>query len=262
MNYDVLRTLTDDQIQAMIASLKSGMLSIGVTQATLNELAGTSAKSIQRLLDQLMATGMSARQCATVLDAVYQTRISMIRESPDPDLIISGPEVSNVLPKSTEALMQTLFPEAKREILIVTYAIHNGNEVFKPLVACMERSPGLKVRLCVNIPACKEGMRSEEQVVQRYMRNFRQKHWPGDVLPLMYYYPRAFVTDQGVVSSLHTKCVVIDRSAAFVTSANFTKAAKKHNIETGVLLRRAAIAEKLATYFDRLIECGELRRCE
>jgi phosphatidylserine/phosphatidylglycerophosphate/cardiolipin synthase-like enzyme len=52
--------------------------------------------------------------------------------------------------------------------------------------------------------------------------------------------------------------VVVDRSRALVTSANFTDAAQKRNIEAGVDLRHKPTAERIADYFRGLIATGQL----
>jgi phosphatidylserine/phosphatidylglycerophosphate/cardiolipin synthase-like enzyme len=41
-----------------------------------------------------------------------------------------------------------------------------------------------------------------------------------------------------LAASLHAKCVIVDRSRALVTSAHFTDAAQRKNIEVGGRLRQ------------------------
>jgi phosphatidylserine/phosphatidylglycerophosphate/cardiolipin synthase-like enzyme len=54
--------------------------------------------------------------------------------------------------------------------------------------------------------------------------------------------------------------VVVDGSAAFVTSANFTEAAQDRNIEAGVLVRIPSFAGALVGQFDNLVNSGHIRR--
>ncbi len=78
-------------------------------------------------------------------------------------------------------------------------------------------------------------------------------------LPAIYYDPETL--RRGVKqASLHAKCVVVDRRWAFVTSANFTEAAQERNIEAGVLLEHARLAETLAGQFEALTKSGRLKR--
>jgi phosphatidylserine/phosphatidylglycerophosphate/cardiolipin synthase-like enzyme len=75
-------------------------------------------------------------------------------------------------------------------------------------------------------------------------------------MPEVYYDPRSLETDGGQRSSLHAKCVVVDRSVAFISSANFTEAAQKRNIEIGVSIRSASFSERLDSHFDALAASG------
>jgi len=61
-------------------------------------------------------------------------------------------------------------------------------------------------------------------------------------------------------TSLHAKCVIIDRSKALVSSANFTEAAQVRNIEVGVLIKSPRFAGQLADHFLSLADSGALKR--
>ena len=58
---------------------------------------------------------------------------------------------------------------------------------------------------------------------------------------------------------MHAKCVVVDETAAFLTSANFTEAAQERNIEVGLLSHDARVATALVREFDAMVESGKLR---
>jgi hypothetical protein len=49
-----------------------------------------------------------------------------------------------------------------------------------------------------------------------------------------------------------------DRRAAIVTSANFTEAAQRKNVEVGVSIRYEPLARRVAWYFEALIESKRL----
>ena len=53
---------------------------------------------------------------------------------------------------------------------------------------------------------------------------------------------------------LHTKAVVADEEAVFVTSANFTEAALDRNIELGLLVRDRTLAASVVCHFRGLID--------
>jgi phosphatidylserine/phosphatidylglycerophosphate/cardiolipin synthase-like enzyme len=47
---------------------------------------------------------------------------------------------------------------------------------------------------------------------------------------------------------MHAKVIVVDDVAALVTSANFTAAAQRRNIEAGIVLRDHHHVRRLCTY--------------
>ena len=61
---------------------------------------------------------------------------------------------------------------------------------------------------------------------------------------------------------LHAKCVIADRSAALITSANLTSAGINDNLELGVLVEAGTVPARLAKHLDLLIEQGVLERVE
>lgn len=97
-------------------------------------------------------------------------------------------------------------------------------------------------------------------IVWRFLTHFRTAEWPGERLPDLYYDPRSLDENQDKRSSLHAKCVVVDRKVALVTSANFTEAAQQRNLEVGALMRVPDFAARLSAHFDSLIAAGLLER--
>ncbi|MBV8130459.1 MAG: hypothetical protein JO114_22640, partial [Planctomycetaceae bacterium] len=77
--------------------------------------------------------------------------------------------------------------------------------------------------------------------------------------PKCYYDPRSLEADQTKSTSLHAKCVVVDKEEAFVSSANFTEAAQTRNIEVGVLVRSSSFARKLSDHFESLAASSILK---
>jgi phosphatidylserine/phosphatidylglycerophosphate/cardiolipin synthase-like enzyme len=58
---------------------------------------------------------------------------------------------------------------------------------------------------------------------------------------------------------LHAKCIVVDDRKAFVTSANLTTAAQERNIEAGLLVEDAGLAQSLRMQFETLVGAGILK---
>jgi len=72
----------------------------------------------------------------------------------------------------------------------------------------------------------------------------------------VYFDPRSVNPGDGHGEVLHAKAVVQDSEQVFVTSANLTPKALERNIEAGLLVRDRALAQTLASHFQRLIDTG------
>jgi phosphatidylserine/phosphatidylglycerophosphate/cardiolipin synthase-like enzyme len=96
------------------------------------------------------------------------------------------------------------------------------------------------------------------EILLRFVHRFREKEWPGKRLPEVYYDPRSLEAELDKRSSLHAKCIVIDRKIAFVSSANFTEAAHARNIEVGTLVHSERFADQVVHHFESLVDAGIL----
>jgi phosphatidylserine/phosphatidylglycerophosphate/cardiolipin synthase-like enzyme len=204
---------------------------------------------------------MSHSHIALVAEGIADARERM----PDPDvlfdLVLSGPDVPGIPTADTAAVVHTVFEEAKTEVLLVGYAIHNGEHLFAPLATKMRKIPDLRVIFYLDIGRRFGDTSLSNEIVRRFVHEFRTKHWPWPELPEVYYDPRSLAENTEERSSLHAKCVIVDRRVALVTSANFTEAAQERNIEAGVVVRYQPVVERLADYFGTLRSSDRLRRC-
>ncbi|MBL9044186.1 MAG: hypothetical protein JNM83_21435 [Myxococcales bacterium] len=160
--------------------------------------------------------------------------------------------------RDTRAVLDGLFRQATRSVLLSTFVIYEGRAVFAELIARLRELPTLQVEFYVHLEHEKGTV--ERQRVAAYLKRFREEHWSADLpLPALYFAPDT-ETGDGKRITLHAKTVVVDDRWAFVTSANFTAAAHARNIEAGVLLDHPALARMLAGQFHVLTESGHLRR--
>jgi len=256
-----LHALSTTALRALASSLRSGPLSLGVSHYAVSQLAGPVTGEIEACLQSLRDSGMTPGQIAIVAEAVVDARERAVDPERVLDLVISGPDVPGVPTSDTAATMRTLISEATEEILLVGYAIHNAHSLFEPLAAKMTANESLCVTLCLDIPRKFGDTSLESEIVRRFAREFRERHWPWPNSPRVFYDPRSLSDNPEHRSSLHAKCVVADRSAALVTSANFTQAAQQRNIEVGLLVRHPALVARLARYFQGLIDTGQLVSC-
>jgi len=100
----------------------------------------------------------------------------------------------------------------------------------------------------------------DSTITRNFLKTVRKKDWPWDAVPEVYYDPRSLAPNSAERSALHAKCIVADDRCVFVTSANFTEAARERNIEAGLLLDNATITEALSCQFESLVHTGVLKR--
>ena len=151
--------------------------------------------------------------------------------------------------------MRELFAHAETSVLVVGYAIYQGQRVFEALARRMEEIPDLNVKMFLNISRPDNDTTPSGILVSRYAQRFKSTQWPAACrLPEVYYDPRSVADEGHVRSSLHAKCVVVDSHHVFVSSANFTEAGQERNIEVGLNIQSEWLAKRLTRHFMLLYE--------
>jgi hypothetical protein len=253
-----LHVLTDGGLNALSASLRSGILAAGMSRSEVMRICGEQA--VVGYLESLFQTGFSPIHILAIVQAVLDTR-----ESTEPlahilDVIVSGPDVPGVPVGDTFAAMHSLVHSAKEEVILAGYAIYNGKIIFKSLSEKMDANQNLQVTFLVHIDRKGRDTTIEEDLVAAYAHRFVAENWPGNRLPLMYYDPRGMAMNPSLRSNFHAKCLLVDGREALITSANFTNAGQKKNVEVGVRIKAPILVKRLRTYFLSLVERGHLNK--
>jgi phosphatidylserine/phosphatidylglycerophosphate/cardiolipin synthase-like enzyme len=222
--FKALQNLSIASLKALAASLRSGPLSVGLSRHAVSQIAGTAASQVFDALSELLATGIAPQHAAIVVDAIADTQNSATDPAQIVNLVLSGPEVLGIATGDTLTTLRTLISEAKREVLLIGYAVHNAKPIFE-LLASRMANDNLRVVFCIEIGRKLGDMSLDSEIVRRLAREFCEKHWPWPNPPELYYDPRSLFDDPLRRSSLHAKCVIADRNRALITSANFTEAA-------------------------------------
>lgn len=258
---DALYVLPEASLRAIASSLRGGQLSVGLTVLGLQPIVGGASAAVLATLEHLLSQGMGPAQVSLLLEAVAGQQARMRDAGSLYDIVLSGPDVPSVPTADTGAVMQTLIADACHSIMLVGYAVHNGKRLFAPLADRMKTSPQLQVVMCLDIGRPHTDSSLSSDIVARFAEEFRVKHWPWPHIPTVLYDPRALLESREARASLHAKCVIVDRKAALITSANFTEAAQQRNIEAGVLVRDESLVSRLAAYFEGLRASGQLLEC-
>jgi phosphatidylserine/phosphatidylglycerophosphate/cardiolipin synthase-like enzyme len=247
-------------LESLAASLADGLLSGAITLRGVEQAAGIDAPAVTAALREFVADGYSPQHLATVMAGIAAGTARAPKPTSLFDLVLSGPDLPGVPTADTAAVMRTLISQAHREVILVGYAVHDGRKIFEPLALRMAEVPNLAVTMCLDIQRAWNDPTPPADLVARFARDFRQKHWPWPTVPGLFYDPRSLETGDAR-ASLHAKCVIVDRARALVTSANFTDAAQRKNVEVGVDIRYRPTAERLGDYFLGLCRSNVFLRC-
>jgi phosphatidylserine/phosphatidylglycerophosphate/cardiolipin synthase-like enzyme len=255
---DPLLKLTDSDLRELAAALRSGRLSQPYTTIALRRFVSEKSLSdAHAALENLEKQGFLPLQIGMLVDMILKERAQHSTTEELIDLVMTGPEGSPN--RDTAVVVRELFASAINSVLVAGYAVYQGNRVFKELADRMEERPKLEVKFCLDIQRGRGDTTDSAELVRRFSKRFRDAQWPEKrKLPQIYYFPASLVCPPDQRVSLHAKCIVVDRKVVFVSSANFTEAAQERNIEIGVLIRSALIADQLSRHFETLIATGML----
>ena len=253
--------LSRSALEAIAQALAAGSLSGPFSAAVLaRKVPGVDLAGLAAEMTRLQGTGMNPLQVGEVLRTVARELKRMEAVSDRLELVWTGPETQGSQSRDTSIVAQELFATASSTVLVATYTVFQGKEVFLPLAKRMEEKPDLRVLVFLNVPRPGGTDFDPDAVARDHFRDFLKKDWPGPREPELYYDPRALAPKAGDRGVIHAKCIVVDGSVALVTSANFTEAAHARNIEAGALVRDPAFARSLEQQFTSLVATGVLKQ--
>jgi phosphatidylserine/phosphatidylglycerophosphate/cardiolipin synthase-like enzyme len=250
---DVLQRMSVPDLIAVGSALRSGRLDTPFSEVAVRRYCAASfASALAAEFSRLADEGMQSRHIGVLVDAVAASRTRTFADAEPVELVWTGPESAGVTNRDTGVVVRDLFGSAMDEVIVAGFAVHQGREIFRRLAERMIEIPSLRVRLFLDVRRPHGDTTVASELLWKFVTRFRTSEWPGDRVPELFYDPRSLDENQEKRSSLHAKCVVVDRRIALVTSANFTEAAQTRNIEVGALIRSQAFARELAEHFDQL----------
>ena len=242
-----LQLVADSDLRALASALRRGELIAPYEIEALiarycpRELAPRVADAFRQLAHE----GFGPSQLARVLDTIIETRVGRPELEQLMNLVWTGPETPGQTHRETASVVRELFSSATTSVLLATYVIHHGEDIFQPLADRMLAVPLLKVELFVDLNG---------HAPNEFAQRFRQMAWPQlRPLPTVYFDPRSGPVDPQLKASMHAKLVVTDSARVFVTSANFTERAHSKNIEAGLRVESTHVARMIEDNFRRLV---------
>lgn len=262
-----LTDLPKPALEALAGALEQGRLQppYGV-MAISRYVEDDQAAAICGIFNQWHQAGVPPLFLARTLRIQQQER-SRTQEALDrTQLVWSGPEYSGSGSRDSGMVVRELFARARHHLLLSSYAIDDGvkaRDLFQPLAQNMDANPDLQVQFFLNVKRAWGEKKPDQELVQDFARDFREKVWQGRRLPELYHDPRALAPHvrgpDRKRACLHAKCLVMDGTEVLLTSANYTQAAQDRNIEAGFLVRDPVLARQVLHQFDSLLKRGFLR---
>ncbi len=166
-------------------------------------------------------------------------------------LVWTGPTTEVTGLRATRSVLDTLIANATTSLVLVSFVSYDVAELTKSLANAIER--GVEVTLILETaddpggPLTVDADHPFEPI--KTTANFYR--WPSEAR-------KAFFA---ATARLHAKCVIADRSAALITSANLTSAGINDNLELGVLIEAGPLPDTLSQHLESLIKVGSLQRC-
>ncbi len=213
-------------------------------------------------MNHLIEQGMNVSNIIYLFRMMIAERQKAKHQRNQMDLVWSGLETPGMESRDTQVVVQELFDQAEHKVLIATYAIDQNQKaesLFSKLAQKLDESPSFQVRLFLNIPRPYGKQTEEAELLRDFANLFKSHIWPGKRLPEVFYDPRSLTLGFGNRACLHAKCIIVDDAKVFITSANFTEAAHKRNLEAGVLLNNLTVAQAMRNQFESLLKAKLLR---
>jgi len=176
----------------------------------------------------------------------YQTA----REQTGIEIVWTGPTTGVIPLRRTEQVLIEIIREAKKELLIVSFAVYNIAEIVTEMEKAVTR--GVALTIVVETPESGQGkipFGIESLLTNQIKAKARILKWP---------YEKREKDGNGKSGSLHAKCAVADRATVLISSANLTQYALNLNMEIGLRVKDKALAEKIVRHFELLAQKGIL----
>ena len=249
MTIEPLLALPAHRRARLLSALSTGALTPPYSALSLRPAIGPEgAEDVRVALSALAAQGLGPMAVALAVEVADAALAKVDR----PELVWSGPEVAGVHARDTRPVFEELVGSAQHSIWISTYAYYDGKKAFHRLAQRLDAMPSIQANLLLNIQRKPGDTSAIAELVSRFADKLWLA-WPGERRPAVFYDPSA-LAPAGPERVLHAKALVVDDSAAFITSANLTEAAFDRNLELGVLSRDRTLASGLARHFRALIE--------
>lgn len=231
---ELSRELPPPDVRALANAVRAGPKALKAARA---QAAGVPVRAAcQQLIDADLSADDRHLVAGALLGALQ----------PDPrnsalDVVWTGPESKVATGRLTSAVVVELIDRARTDVLLIGYAVHTEPSVGGALDQAQQRGVGITLLL------------------ERHADNPKYTG-TGNPFPGLSATRLAWpATARPAGASLHAKVLVVDESAALISSANVTGAALEWNLECGLLVQGGAVPAAVVGHIRSLVELGVLR---
>lgn len=192
--------------------------------------------------DQLLTRLTSEDPYLAGLLAGAARAVERTRQRQSIDVVWTGPESGITTGRLTAATVTELIGQARREILLVSYATQTEPAIDAALTDAA--SHGVEITLLAEHPADNPAYSSPGTPFPRLPAT--RLRWPA--------------SQRSPGAALHAKIIVVDDDIALVTSANLTSRAMETNLECGILIRGGPQPRAIRDHITALRAHGYLRQ--
>ena len=255
-----LHALDDPALMNLAGALRRGIVGAPTPSSLRAYCPMELVSEVAAAIAEFQNRGYTGPQLADVLDLLRADRAQARQKEAKLDLVWTGPDPEKFVDRDAAVVVMDLFQTAKQSVIVSSFVVFNGVEIFGPLHQRMLAVPSLEVRVFLDIQRPHDDRRPASMLIQEFKDEFRKKHWPWDPTPEVYFDPRSLSSDKATQATLHAKVVVADDATTLITSANLTPRAHNKNIEAGVRIDSPAFARTVSQQFRGLIEAGLVQR--
>ncbi len=244
----LIEVLTDN-----ITKIKKPITSSDILSASIVGPTPQKRKDIRQLLENIVS---ALPQCnGEMIGHLLRLGASMKRvqkAESQYELVWSGPTASTSTLRRTDQVLYELIKDAKKNLLIVTFAAYKVPNAVKALLKAIER--GVTVNLILESSEASAGK----------MKFAALDALPETLISKASIYVWPFEKREKIINggfgSLHAKVATVDGVKTLISSANLTEHALSLNMEFGILLNNKEITKQIDAHFDSLADAQIIER--
>src|SRR5437016_2457857 len=177
---DPLLSLAPSDLRALAAAVATGRLGAPYLPTSIQRFLNPNvAVGVAGSLHQLAEPDTPPLALARALELLADGLTSRPPLEDLIDFVITGPDQKGAAGRSTSVVVRELFQNAKESVVVIGYAVHQGQRVFQALADRMAELPNLDVRMHLDVQRNAGDTSADSEVVHRFVERFRKFQWPA-----------------------------------------------------------------------------------